>query len=78
MQRLLIEGGASTVSAWLAAGLIDELYLTIAPVIIGAGPMGLQLPAIDHMDKALRPPVNTFPLGGDQLYRLRLNAEAEQ
>ena len=77
LQRLLIEGGARTVSAWLAAGLIDVLYLTVAPIIIGAGPMGLQLPAIDHMDQALRPQVQTFPLGRDRLYRLGFSAEAE-
>jgi len=70
IQRVLIEGGARTVSAWLAAGLIDHLYLTIAPVIIGAGPTGLQLPAIDHMDQALRPRVERFPLGEDMLFRL--------
>lgn len=70
VQRLLIEGGARTVSAWLAAGLIDHLYLTIAPVIIGAGPTGLQLPAIDHMDQALRPRIERFTLGEDVLFRL--------
>ncbi len=70
IQRLLVEGGARTVSAWIAAGLVDYLYLTIAPVIIGAGPTGLQLPAVEHMDEALRPAVTAFPMGPDQLYRL--------
>jgi dihydrofolate reductase len=32
-----IAGGAQTVNQYLAAGLIDELRLHIAPVIIGAG-----------------------------------------
>jgi len=32
-----IMGGASTVNQYLAAGLIDELWLHIAPVTIGAG-----------------------------------------
>jgi len=32
-----IAGGASTVNQYLAAGLIDELRLHIAPVIMGAG-----------------------------------------
>src|SRR3954447_3144895 len=32
-----IAGGASTVRQYLAAGLLDELYLHIAPVILGAG-----------------------------------------
>jgi dihydrofolate reductase len=32
-----IAGGASTVRQYLRAGLLDELYLHIAPVILGAG-----------------------------------------
>jgi dihydrofolate reductase len=32
-----IAGGASAVQQYLAAGLLDELYLHIAPVILGAG-----------------------------------------
>lgn len=30
-------GGASAVQQYLAAGLLDELYLHIVPVILGAG-----------------------------------------
>jgi dihydrofolate reductase len=32
-----IAGGASTVNQYLAAGLLDELYLHIAPVVLGGG-----------------------------------------
>ena len=32
-----IAGGASTVQQYLRAGLLDELYLHIAPVLLGAG-----------------------------------------
>ena len=35
--RVDIAGGASTVQQYLRAGLIDDLYLHIAPVILGAG-----------------------------------------
>ena len=37
--KLLVKimGGANTVNQYLAAGLIDELWLHIAPVTIGAG-----------------------------------------
>jgi dihydrofolate reductase len=34
---VLIAGGASTVQQYLRAGLLDELYLHIAPVVLGAG-----------------------------------------
>ena len=32
-----IAGGASTVRQYLAAGLLDELYLHIAPILLGGG-----------------------------------------
>jgi dihydrofolate reductase len=32
-----IAGGASTVRQYLAAGLLDEMYLHIAPVVLGGG-----------------------------------------
>jgi dihydrofolate reductase len=32
-----IAGGAATVNQYLAAGLVDELWLHIAPVTLGAG-----------------------------------------
>ncbi|MBS3785508.1 MAG: RibD family protein [Gammaproteobacteria bacterium] len=70
VQRLLVEGGATTVSAWFAADLLDWLFLTIAPVVIGAGPTGLSLPPITHMDQAKRLPVERFALDEDVLFRL--------
>jgi dihydrofolate reductase len=33
-----IAGGAATVNQFLAAGLVDELTLTVTPVTLGAGP----------------------------------------
>jgi len=36
-QDVAIAGGASTVRQYLAAGSLDELYLHIVPVILGAG-----------------------------------------
>lgn len=36
-QDVSIAGGASTVQQYLKAGLLDELYLHIAPVILGSG-----------------------------------------
>ncbi len=34
---VMVAGGASTVQQYLAAGLLDELYLHIVPVLLGAG-----------------------------------------
>jgi diaminohydroxyphosphoribosylaminopyrimidine deaminase/5-amino-6-(5-phosphoribosylamino)uracil reductase len=37
VQYLLVEGGAQTAAAFLAAGLVDRLMLYRAPIVIGAG-----------------------------------------
>ena len=36
-RRVQIAGGATAVQQYLAAGLLDELYLHIVPVVLGAG-----------------------------------------
>jgi diaminohydroxyphosphoribosylaminopyrimidine deaminase/5-amino-6-(5-phosphoribosylamino)uracil reductase len=67
-KRILIEGGAATVSAFLAAGALHRLHLSIAPVIIGSGPIGLNLPPIDELDGAIRPHAVTHAMGDDILF----------
>jgi dihydrofolate reductase len=36
-QNVQVAGGASTVNQFLAAGLLDELFLHVVPVLLGAG-----------------------------------------
>jgi riboflavin-specific deaminase-like protein len=67
-RRILIEGGASTVSAFLAAGALHRFHLSIAPIVIGSGPVGIDLPPIDELDGALRPRCVTHQLGGDVVF----------
>lgn len=69
MTRLLIEGGAATISAFLAAGALDRLHMLVAPMLIGSGKNGLDLPPIDGLDEALRPitQVHILP-DGDVLF----------
>jgi len=67
-KRLLIEGGGRTVSHFLAARALDRLHLTVAPLVIGSGPTGIDLPEIDHLDDALRPCVGIHRLGEDVLF----------
>ena len=46
-----IGGGAATIRQYLEAGLIDELHLAIAPVLLGRGEplfQGLDLPALGY------------------------------
>jgi diaminohydroxyphosphoribosylaminopyrimidine deaminase / 5-amino-6-(5-phosphoribosylamino)uracil reductase len=69
MTRILIEGGAVTVSRFIAAGAVDRLYLLVAPMLLGSGTTGLQLPPIDQLDEALRPRTRSYSLeGGDVLF----------
>ena len=67
-RRILIEGGAATVSAFLAAGALHRFHLSIAPIVIGSGPLGINLPPIDELDEALRPATMTHQLGDDVVF----------
>jgi riboflavin-specific deaminase-like protein len=67
-RRVLLEGGANTISRFLAAGCIDRLHVVVAPVIVGSGPAGISLPAIEKMDEALRPPIAMHVLGNETLF----------
>ena len=67
-RRILIEGGADTVSRFLAAGCLDRLHIVVAPIILGTGRAGLTLPLIDRVDEALRPSVTTHVLGDEVLF----------
>jgi riboflavin-specific deaminase-like protein len=68
LRRLLVEGGAHTLSAFLAAGAIHRLHVCVAPMVIGSGPVGIALPPIDRLEGALRPAVSLHRLGEDVLF----------
>lgn len=40
VEALLVEGGPSLNAALFSLGLVDELFVTLAPKLIGAGPIG--------------------------------------
>jgi diaminohydroxyphosphoribosylaminopyrimidine deaminase / 5-amino-6-(5-phosphoribosylamino)uracil reductase len=68
-RRLLIEGGATTVSAFIDAGVIDRLHVLVAPVILGSGKTGLSLAPIERLASAHRPITNVHVLDdGDVLF----------
>jgi riboflavin-specific deaminase-like protein len=67
-RRILVEGGARTVSDFLAAGMLDRLHLCVAPVVIGSGPVGISLPPIAYMSEAIRPAAVIHRLGDDILF----------
>jgi dihydrofolate reductase len=46
-----VGGGVSTIRQYLEAGLVDELHLAIAPVLLGTGENllgGINLPALGY------------------------------
>ena len=73
-KRLLIEGGASTISGFIDAGAVDRLHVLVAPVIIGSGKTGLELAPRPALADALRPPaaVHVFA-DGDVLFDCNLS-----
>jgi riboflavin-specific deaminase-like protein len=74
LHRVLVEGGGRTVSDFLAAGVLDRLHLSVAPLLIGSGRPGISLPPVDALSDALRAPVLHHRLGDDLLFDLDLRA----
>ena len=66
-RRILIEGGARTISAFIDAGCIDRLHILMAPIIIGSGRQGLDLRPIESLNQALRPKTSTYMLAGGEV-----------
>jgi diaminohydroxyphosphoribosylaminopyrimidine deaminase / 5-amino-6-(5-phosphoribosylamino)uracil reductase len=68
LRRLLIEGGKNTLWRFLTAGALDRLHLCVAPLLLGSGPRGLDLPAIDQLEGRCQAEVCIHRLGEDVLY----------
>ncbi len=74
-RRVLVEGGADTVSRFLAAGCLDRLHILIAPIILGAGRSSLALPPVERVEQAMRAPMRAHVLGSDVLLDCDLGAQ---
>ncbi|HSG48591.1 MAG TPA: RibD family protein [Longimicrobiales bacterium] len=73
LRRVLVEGGGETVSRFLAAGALDRLHVSVAPLILGSGRPGIRLPPVETLEQAMRPPVRHFKLGADLLFDVDLS-----
>ena len=71
--RVLVEGGGVTVSRFLAAGALDRLLVTTAPLLVGDGVPGLRFEGRDRLADALRAPSRRFVLGQDTCVELDLS-----
>lgn len=74
--RLFVEGGGVTVSAFLAAGLLDRVQVAVAPMFIGGGRPAFRLPAANLLRDVARPAYRVFRMGGDVLFDCDLRGAA--
>jgi diaminohydroxyphosphoribosylaminopyrimidine deaminase / 5-amino-6-(5-phosphoribosylamino)uracil reductase len=54
LTRIFVEGGGLTVSRFLAAGCLDHLHVTVAPVLLGSGIPAFTLPEVARIADGLR------------------------
>lgn len=72
LRRIFVEGGGLTVSRFLAAGCLDRLHVTVAPVLLGSGIPAFTLPEAARIADGLRFQWNVHPLGQDVLFDIAL------
>ncbi|WP_267967546.1 dihydrofolate reductase family protein [Neorhizobium galegae] len=75
---MLVEGGATTISRFVDAQMIDRLHISVAPIIIGSGPAGIRLSPIDRLSEARRPEVQVYNIGTDIVFDCNFRMEARQ
>lgn len=74
LARVFVEGGGRTVSALLAAGLLDRLQIAVAPLIIGDGRAAIRLAAPARLDDCRRLRQRVYRMGEDMLFDCDLRA----
>lgn len=73
LPHVLTEGGPTLLAHWVAAGVVDELCLTVRPLLLGGrGPRILEGPAGDA-PLATAEPLLVLELGHDLMLRYRLH-----
>ena len=72
LRRIYVEGGGITVSRFLAAGALDRLHVTIAPLLLGSGIPAFTLPEAIVPTDGLRLTWSVYRLGDDLLLDIPL------
>jgi riboflavin-specific deaminase-like protein len=76
LRRLLIEGGAWTVSEFIDARAVDRLHVLVGPMILGSGKTGLSLAPIARLADARRPRTRVHVLpDGDVIFDCDMRVE---
>jgi diaminohydroxyphosphoribosylaminopyrimidine deaminase/5-amino-6-(5-phosphoribosylamino)uracil reductase len=73
LRRIMVEGGGITVSRFLAAGGLDRLHVTIAPLLLGSGIAAFTLPQAATPADGLRCAWSVHRLGADVLLDIPLH-----
>lgn len=76
LRRVYVEGGGITVSRFLAAGVLDRLHVTIAPLLLGCGIPAFSLPGVACPQDGLRLDWTVHRLGEDILFDIPLERRA--
>jgi len=69
LPRILVEGGARTISGFIDAACVDRLHVLVATMILGSGKPGLELAPLAALRQAMRPAAQVSILpDGDVLF----------
>ena len=72
LRRIFVEGGGVTVSRFLAAGALDRLHVTVAPLVMGGGVPAFPLPPVVRLDEGRRFAWTAHKIGADILLDIPL------
>jgi diaminohydroxyphosphoribosylaminopyrimidine deaminase / 5-amino-6-(5-phosphoribosylamino)uracil reductase len=72
LRRIFVEGGGVTVSRFLAAGALDRLHVTIAPLVMGGGIPAFPLPPVERLEEGRRFAWTAHRIGADILVDIPL------
>jgi diaminohydroxyphosphoribosylaminopyrimidine deaminase / 5-amino-6-(5-phosphoribosylamino)uracil reductase len=76
LTRIFVEGGGQTVSRFLAAGCLDRLHVTVAPMILGSGRPAFALPEVSRIEQGMRFEWTVHDLAPDVLFDIALDRRA--
>jgi diaminohydroxyphosphoribosylaminopyrimidine deaminase/5-amino-6-(5-phosphoribosylamino)uracil reductase len=72
LRRIFVEGGGVTVSRFLAAGVLNRLHVTVAPLVMGGGVPAFPLAPIARLEDGRRFAWTAHQIGADVLLDIPL------